>query len=351
MKLGHEVTLITCDQRFKVDINCDVHYLRAWKPSGFPMIPSLKDLIKGLHSEFDIVHLHYHALFGETVALACKIRDQNLITTIHDEMKRGAHKMLYDGMLLRTLSSLSHRVICLTDGMKRVLVRRGLNEQKVVVIPNAMHVKRLQSQASKLKYGVPSGDSFDLLFVGRLEERKGAQYLLKALLILNEKGFKPTLKIVGEGVYKYKLMSFVKHNGLSSQVVFTGYTSREELLKSYLRARCVVIPSLYEGTPGVAIEALALGKPVITTSIPGMEAITSKRLGFTVPPRDYEALAGAIRKILSIENDELHRIKSKGKEFAEQYDWCRVIKQILLVYQDCYKNVCKRRLRRGVENA
>ena len=79
------------------------------------------------------------------------------------------------------------------------------------------------------------------------------------------------------------------------QVFFTGYISQKELLKKYLHAKCIVIPSLYEGTPNrVAIEALALGKLIITTSIPGMESILSNRLGSVVPPKNHIALARAI---------------------------------------------------------
>jgi glycosyltransferase involved in cell wall biosynthesis len=247
-------------------------------------------------------------------------------------------KTIYDRILIQTISHLSHRIVCLTDDLKRVLVRRGLNEWKVVVIPNAMHVKELQSQVSNLKDDAHFDSGFDLLFVGRLEERKGAQHLLKALSILNEEGLRPTLKIVGEGIYRHKLASFAKQNDLSSQVIFSGYISHEELLESYLRARCVVIPSLQEGTPGVAIEAFALGKPVIATSIPGMEVMSSKKLGFVVPPGDCEALAEAIRKSLSIGDDELHRIENEAKKLAEQYDWSYAIKQFLWLYQDCREN-------------
>ena len=341
--LGHDVTLITCDRTSQMDIGCDVGCIRSSSLPGFPEIPSPSDLIKHLNSTFDICHLHYHALFGEIVGLVCKKLDHTLITTFHDEMKRGAHKVMYDRLLLHAVSHLSHRIICLTDGMKRALVRRGVDGRKVAVIPNAMHVKELQTQARRIENSEDHDVDFDLLFVGRLEKRKGVQCLLKALWMLKKENFEPTLKIIGRGDYKGKLMSTVKRNRLSSQVTFSGYISRKELLTSYNHTRCVVIPSLYEGIPAVAIEALALGKPVITTSIPGMEAISSRRLGFTTPPGDYNVLAEAIRKILSMKDEELQRIKSAGKAFAEQYDWSRTIEQIIHVYYECYKNGCEQK--------
>ena len=337
LKLGHEVTIFTCDKNYEIDLNCDIKYIPKLQFPNFPPIPSFKELLKQLNLKFDICHLHYTAIFGEIVALACKIRGLPLITTIHDEKKRGTHKIILDKVLLKTISHLSHRVVCLTEGMKRALVRRGLNERKVIIISNVMHVKKLQSQLVKLKEDVYLDSDFDLLFVGRLEKRKGIQHLLKAILILKERNFKPTLKIVGDGVYKNKLMSLVQENNLSSQVVFTGYISREELLKYYLRARCVVIPSIYEGTPNrVAIEALAIGNPLIITSIPGNEPIISNRLGLSVPPGDPVALAEAIRIMLNMEDDELHRIESGGNLFAEQYDWSCVINQIISLYHDFY---------------
>lgn len=338
LSYGHEVSLVTCDRNYEADIDCDVRYISTIEIPGFPPIPSFKDLTRQLDMEFDICHLHYHAIFGEIAAFVCKKHGIPLITTIHDEMKRGIHKKIYDRILLGTISRLSDRIVCLTIGMKKALIKRGLDAKKISIIPNVIYVRELQHEAYKLKNDSQLGDEIDLLFVGRLEERKGVQYLLRALSILKAKGIRPILKVVGEGAYKRKLESVVMKEGLSSQVFFTGYVTREELLKSYLATRCVVIPSLYEGIPSVAIEALALGKPVIVTSIPGMEAITSKKLGFTVPPRDFEALAEAISKMLSIDNDELHRIESEGKSFAEEYDWSFIIEQIFCLYQDCIEN-------------
>lgn len=335
LKLGHEVTIVTCDKNYEADLNCDMRYIHALNIINVPTIPSFKELLKQLDQNFDVCHLHYHAVFGEIVALVCKINGLPLITTIHDEMKRGIHKKIYDRMLLGTISHLSDRIICLTSGMKMALVRRGLIEEKVFIAPNAMHVRELQYQASKVKDDVQFDNGFDLLFVGRLEERKGVKYLLKALSILNKKRFRPILKIVGEGVHKYDLMSFVKENGLSSQVIFAGYIPQEELMKNYLSAGFVVIPSLYEGVPSVAIEALALGKPVITTLIAGMEAINSENLGFAVPPKDCDALANVIMKAFSLSDAELSRIKSKATTFVEQYDWNIVVNQIISQYEEC----------------
>lgn len=335
VKKGHEVSLITCDEHFKLDVNCNSNYVRGWSTRGFPIIASVRELSRNLNKRFDIVHLHYHALFGEEVALISKMHKQKLITTIHDEMKRTQAKAVYDTVLLHTISSLSCKVICLTDGMKKAIVKRGLDHNKVVIIPNAMYVNALQSQASNLTHDLCSNNCFDLLFVGRLEERKGVQYLLKSLLLLTKQGLKPTLKIIGEGSYKEKLMSLVTQYNLLPQVTFAGYLSSEMLLKSYIESKCVVIPSLYEGTPNrVAIEALALGKQIIITSIPGMEAISSQGFGLVAPPKDSDALAKVISKALLLSDGDLRALQSKSKQFAQQYDWSNVIHKIITLYRD-----------------
>jgi len=336
VNLGHEVTLITCDKKFKININCEIRYVRKITiPSGLE-IPSLKDLIEQLDSRLDICHLHYHAVFGEIIAFVCHLHGLPLITTFHDEMKRGTHKIIYDRLLLGMMSNFSNKIICLTPGMKNVLVRRGLRAGKVVVKPNAMYVNEFQYRASNIK--TIRTDESDLLFVGRLEERKGVHFLLKALSLLKDRDIKPMLIIVGEGIYKSKLISLSKAYGLSSQVVFTGYIPRDLLMKAYLSTKFVVIPSLYEGTPAVALEALALGKPIITTLIAGMEEINSKKFGPSVPPKDSNSLADAIENALLFSGEELARINSDAKEFIINYDWNSVVKNILSLYEESVLN-------------
>ena len=333
IKLGHEVTLITCDQNVNVRIPCDFRHVSALKVPGLPWIPSLTSLIKHLRSGFDICHIHYLALFGEIAAVACKTCKIPIVTTFWAEGKRRNYMVVYDRVTIHLISQLSDRLACLSEVLKNVLVRRGLEGRKIRVIPTAIYVGKLERTSGQ---GVTGGHcNYDLLFVGRLEERKGLQYLLRALVILGQRGFAPKLKVIGDGNYRNRLLSFVNDNFLSSQVTFAGYMPREDIFESYLGAKCVVIPSLYEGIPRVALEAMAYGKPIITTSIPGLEIVSNKKLGIVIPPKDSESLANAILQVLSLPPEELRKIELRSKEAVRSYDWSNVVNKIVSVYNEC----------------
>lgn len=334
VKLGHEVTLITCDQDVNVRVPCDFRHVSYLKVHGLPWIPSLTGLIKHLRSGFDICHLHYLALFGEIAAVACKTSKIPIVTTFWSEGKRRTHMVVYDRVSLHLISQLSDKLMCISEGLKNALVKRGLERHKIRIAPVAVYVGELEK--TKVQ-GVLGGDhNFDLLFVGRLEGRKGLQYLLRALAILKRRGFAPRLKVIGDGYYKNRLLSLVDDNNLSSQVTFAGYMPREKIFESYQEAKCVVIPSEYEGgIPRVALEAMAFGKPIIVTSIPGIEIIGDKKLGILVPPKDSESLANAILQVLSLPPEELRKIELRCKEAVKSYDWSNVVNQIVSVYKEC----------------
>lgn len=333
IKLGHDVTLITCDQDVDVRVPCDFRPVSALRVLGLPWIPSLTDLIKHLRSGFDICHIHYRALFGEIAAVACKTSKIPIVTTFWAEGKRRNHMLVYDRVTLHLISQLSDGLVCISEGLKNALARRGLERRKIRVVPVAVYVGELErASVQRVFRGDPD---FDLLFVGRLEGRKGLQYLLKALVILRQRGFAPKLKVIGEGYYRNRLLSLVDDNFLSSQVTFAGYMPREKIFESYLEAKCVVVPSEYEGgVPRVALEAMAFGKPIITTSIPGIETISNKKLGILVPPKDAGSLANAILHVLSLPPEELRKIELRSKETVKSYDWSNVVNEMISVYNE-----------------
>jgi len=203
MAKRHEIVLILCDDQASEKLNCEIKKIKTWNIPGLPAIPSFKAIFRNMQ-QFDLCHLHYSAFLGEMVGISCKLRKVPLITTFHDETKRGSHKAIYDRISLLLMSKLSDKIICLSESMKKVLTRRGLKEEKIAIIPNAFHVKTLQEHVKNLKKIKTKRDS--ILFVGRLEERKGPHYLLKALSHLREKGIRPKLTIVAKERKKTNLL-------------------------------------------------------------------------------------------------------------------------------------------------
>ena len=291
-----------------------------------------------LKKRFDVCHLHHQTLLGETVLIVNKTCKLPTITTLHTQMARRAPaKLLYDRLSLELIGRLSNRVICLSPLIMQNLVRRGLPRSKCVVIPNAIDVKTLKGQFQKAQRELHEPE-FDLLFVGRLEHRKGIKWLLQSLILLHKNGKKATLKIVGQGPLKDEVQRIISSNELGQNVNLLGYVQAEELLKLFLRTRCVVVPSFYEGVPGVALEAMAARKPLVVTNIPGLgELVMNGVNGLKVNPLDTQGLTSAIDRILSFPSD-LSLLDDVNEKILARCDWKTVANKILETYHQALDN-------------
>ena len=141
-----------------------------------------------------------------------------------------------------------------------------------------------------------------ILFVGRLNYYKGLQYLIEAT-----KEIAANLVIIGEGPLKNSLRNKAKELGIEGKIFFLPFMTQEELVNFYKTCSVFVLPSIFksEAFGLVLIEAMACGKPVISTDIgTGTSFVNQDGVtGFVVPPKDSQALAQAIKKIL--ENKKL----------------------------------------------
>jgi glycosyltransferase involved in cell wall biosynthesis len=133
--------------------------------------------------------------------------------------------------------------------------------------------------------------------IGRLEEQKGHRYLIDALPDVT--AARPDFRVVfvGEGSLRSALQDRVEALGLERNVIFAGHRAGVPLF--YALADFVVLPSLYEGMPLVAIEAAAAGRALIATAVDGtMEVVVPGVTGVLVPKQSVEALADAIHDLL-----------------------------------------------------
>jgi rhamnosyl/mannosyltransferase len=139
-----------------------------------------------------------------------------------------------------------------------------------------------------------------VLFVGRLIYYKGVSYLIDAMARLADKEAK--LLVVGEGPLKDELQTLAIERGVAEQVMFLGKAGDSDLLSYFHACDLFVLPSVAntEAFGIVQLEAMACGKPVISTNLPtGVPFVNlHNRTGIIVPPEDPVALAGAMRRIL-----------------------------------------------------
>lgn len=332
---GHEVTIITS----KYDPNTvpkkvRVVLLPAVSFFGVQIIYPFSLISFLLKNRFDVCHIHYQTLFGETVLLITKVCKLPAVTTLHSEMIRSKYiKVLYDRITLILTSSLSCKVLCLSPQIMKVLIQRGAKSSKCVVIPNAVNVTTLKNYFQKVKKQT-SLPEFDLLFVGRLEKRKGILCLLDSLIILRDQGCDVTLKIVGQGELANQINDVLQSTGLNKNVELKGYLSEENLAELFLSTKCVVIPSFYEGVPTIALEAMVAEKPLIVSNIPGLGELVKDGLnGVVVRPMDALDLSLGIKKILTMPKES--SLIQFNSSLLSTYDWNTVVKQISALYKQC----------------
>jgi colanic acid/amylovoran biosynthesis glycosyltransferase len=151
-----------------------------------------------------------------------------------------------------------------------------------------------------------------LVCVGRLSAQKGQLLLLDAVRQLRDAGESFQLVLAGDGEMRGELERYIGQHGLESHVSITGWISGERVKQELLAARAMVLGSFAEGLPVVIMEAMALGRPVITTSIAGIPELVRHGVdGWLVPAGDTEALAAAIRTAL---HTPAERLSDMGAE-------------------------------------
>ncbi len=132
------------------------------------------------------------------------------------------------------------------------------------------------------------------VYVGRLAKEKGVDVLLEALAVARRSRMDLKLEIVGDGPERSSLSSQVSSLGIADAVSFTGPLRRAEVSAAIAKARVLVLPSRREGLPSAALEALAIGRPVVASAVGGLPELLGTDKGITVPSESPGDLAAAL---------------------------------------------------------
>jgi len=161
-----------------------------------------------------------------------------------------------------------------------------------------------------------------LVCVGRLSEQKGHLVLVEAAAALAAEGRAFELTLVGDGPLRGALEERVRRAGLGERIRFAGWRSAGEVRDAILASRALVLPSFAEGLPVVLMEALALGRPVVTTAVAGIpELVEGGVCGWVVPAGSVEALVPALRAALEAPPERLAEMGRAGAALvAERHD-------------------------------
>jgi colanic acid/amylovoran biosynthesis glycosyltransferase len=177
-----------------------------------------------------------------------------------------------------------------------------------------VHVIRCGVDADFLDAGPhPVPTTSRLVCIGRLAEQKGQLLLVEAAGLLRQRGFEFQVSLVGDGPMREVLELRIGELGLQEYVILAGWGDSDTVRRAIIESRALVLPSLAEGLPVVLMEALALGRPVISTYIAGIpELVTTGVCGWLVPAGSVDALADAMASVLSANPDDLDQMGAAG---------------------------------------
>lgn len=293
---------------------------------------------------FDIVHVHWpfpHGPIGLAAARACGAR---LVMTCHGAEFAMARRKRWTRPLLR--HSLRRADLLLANSSDTARHIETLSGRKAEVLPFGSTVSAA-AQAEPVN-GNPHGSSdavgsspphiSRVLFTGRLIQRKGVEYLLRAIpLILARR--QAEFFITGDGDQRARLESLSHSLHLDDSVRFLGFVSNEQLDAQYAQCDVWVNPAIIddngdtEGLGVGAIEAYAHRKPVVASAVGGIpDAVRHGITGLLVPEKDERELANAIVTILD-DPQRAAQMADAGFRFAqEEFDWCKLTRRLEGLY-------------------
>ena len=265
---------------------------------------SLKPIKKllGYVNKNKIELIHTHLIEADMYGFITKLMNPKikLICTKHDtnEFRR---KIFW--RLINKLFSLNvNQVLAVSKSVKEFITKyEFIPPQKIKVLYNGINTNKfkISEDTKKLKQEFKLKDKdFIIGIAGRLIKQKGHRYLFKAIATLKDKIPGIKLLIVGDGEIRKELEEYVHKLNIEREVIFLGFRKDMPALYSLMDVFC--LPSEFEGFGVVLIEAMACEKPVVATKVGGVpEVVLDGETGILVPPKNPDALAQAILKLLT----------------------------------------------------
>ena len=338
-RMGHDVKIIA--PAVKTVPNMGRKFIPVGRPRSIPASGSICRvtistwLSSKIHpvleqENFDIIHLH-EPLMPMLCTTILRLSKSAIIGTFHasgEDTWYNYGQPIFRLILRKWFSKLDGK-IAVSELAKSRAIRHFPGYYNI--IPNGIDTEHFSPDVSPIEEY--DDGKLNILFVGRLEKRKGLNYLLKAYQKIKSEIPNSRLIIVGPGTrLKRKYEKEVKHSGLDD-VSFVGYASYDELPRYYKTADVFCAPAIgWESFGIILLEAMAAGKPIIASDVEGYAHLISHGVdGLLVPPRDETALA---HSLIALMKDESLRqeLGANGIFKAKDYSWENVSQKVFEYY-------------------
>ncbi|MFC1924219.1 glycosyltransferase family 4 protein [Chloroflexota bacterium] len=287
------------------------------------LLPKIKPILED--GEFDIMHFH-EPLFPSLPWIVLPQSRSVNVATFHAYYRRSIGYWYWQP-LCTWYYKMIHGKIAVSEWAKGFVSRYFPGDYNI--IPHGVDTERFSPEIAPIEDFCDG--KLNILFVSRLEKRKGITYLLKAFERVKKEIPQSRIIIVGPG-NKDRYQELVNTINLKD-VVFTGGVSHADLPRYYRTADIFCIPATGQESFGIVLlEAMAAGKPIVASNIPGFASVLTHDIeGLLVPPRDDEALADALLSLLK-DQDLRQQMGSNGRSKAEKHSWESIARRTVDFY-------------------
>jgi len=308
------------------------HKLRRF-PSNFGYMLKVFLLAYLLRNKADIVQVHFADMPMVPAFLLSKIANKPYVVTCHGSDIRILRRNTFTKFVQKILLRKASKVVSVSKEIKGLLVNEyGLPSQSIKVITNGYDeelVKRLLVEASN----GASRENLSLVFVGNLRKVKDPLNLVEVFKIVSERVKNVNLQIVGEGPLRQAVERKIEMYGLQNRVTLHGAVSHQRALEILASSTIYVLTSVEEGLPTSLIEAMALGKPVIATSVGGVpEIIIDGVNGLLTPPRLPGRMARLIEQLLK-DPALAEKLGKAAAVSVHDFSWNNIAREYLNIYR------------------
>lgn len=281
--------------------------------------------------KFDVLHFH-NFIAPSAVQILEKSKSLNVVT-FHANMEASP---IIEGMI-KALSKTVNKNVSGIIGVASFNLSlfdkfKGLKK----VIPNGIDLEEFNPSIKRL--GKFRKNKINILFLGRIEERKGLIYLLKAYKILQEKYDNLRLIIVGDGPLKGECQEYAQRNKLR-EVYWEGSQTGKIVPRYFSTCDIYCSPAIFGESFGIVLlEAMACGKPVTGFSNIGYKELLKNTKGesFLAEPKNEKELALKIEKLV-IDEKLRKEMGEWGIKESKKYSWEKIADKVLLFYKNCKK--------------
>lgn len=337
-RLGHEVKIIAPAPDVK---RAEVHHFgsnRSLNLGGTKIdlniaigdeVSVLKEFLN--KEQFDLIH--FHTFWNPAITFQIRyFSNAKHVNTFHDTPKSQ-----WIGKTIMPLAAKG--VFRIMDGIISVSKTQAayinkFSRQEISIIPNGIDLVEFQKTTEPINKYLDG--KFNMLFLGRLEPRKGLIYALKSYETLKSEHPNLRLIIAGDGDEMALAKQFIREKGLED-VELLGFVSEEVKLQLLQTADLFLAPAIYGESFGIVLlEAMAMETPICGFANEGyLNVLTKEQMHFFAPPRDLKGLIKSIHWLIENE-EERKRLTEIGKLEVVKYDWELLAKKVEKVYNSLF---------------